>query len=111
MDINSRKQIFLTVITTIIICSIFFTVNLVITCNTRPNMSQMQSVNINQLQEEEKISINQATKEELMSLPGIGEKLSTTIIENRPYSSIHDLKKIKGLGEGIFKSIEKKVTI
>lgn len=110
MDINSRKQIFLTVITTVIICSIFFTVNLVITYNTRPNMSQMQSVNINQLQEE-KISINQATKEELMSLPGIGEKLSTTIIENRPYSSIHDLKKIKGLGEGIFKSIEKKVTI
>lgn len=100
MDINSRKQIFLTVIITIIICSIFFTVNLVVTCNTRPNMSQVQSVNI-----------NQATKEELMSLPGIGEKLSNTIIENRPYSSIHDLKRIKGLGEGIFKSIEKKVTI
>lgn len=100
MDINSKKQIFLTVIITIIICSIFFTVNLVVTCNTRPNMSQVQSVNI-----------NQATKEELMSLPGIGEKLSNTIIENRPYSSIHDLKRIKGLGEGIFKSIEKKVTI
>ena len=48
------------------------------------------------------IDINTASEDELDSLPGIGEVYAKRIIEGRPYRSINDLKRLKGLGGKTF---------
>ena len=45
-----------------------------------------------------KRNINTMTKAEIESLPGIGPKLADTILVGRPYRSMKELQKIKGLG-------------
>jgi len=42
--------------------------------------------------------LNTAGKEELMSINGIGPVLSARIIAGRPYRSVDDLLKVKGIG-------------
>ena len=45
------------------------------------------------------ININSASKEELMSINGIGPVLAGRIIAGRPYKTIEDLIKVKGIGQ------------
>ena len=51
------------------------------------------------------IAVNEADEEELRMLPGIGEKLSGMIVqerkENGPYYYAEDLEAVKGIGPGI----------
>ena len=58
----------------------------------------------------EKININRASLLELISLPGIGEKKAQAIIEYREnigsFKSKEDIKKVKGIGEGIYTKIK-----
>ena len=58
----------------------------------------------------EKININNASLLELISLPGIGEKRAQAIIEYREkigsFKSKEDIKKVKGIGEGIYTKIK-----
>ncbi len=42
--------------------------------------------------------LNRADREELMSIKGIGPALSSRIIAGRPYKSIDDLRRVKGIG-------------
>ena len=44
------------------------------------------------------LNINTASKEELIGLPGVGALIAERIIQSRPYSSLDDLEKVKGLG-------------
>ena len=45
------------------------------------------------------IDINRASQEELESLPGIGQVIARRIIEGRPYRTVDDLRRVKGIGE------------
>jgi len=45
------------------------------------------------------IDLNRATGEELQSLKGIGPALSKKIIAGRPYKTVDDLIKVKGIGK------------
>ncbi len=45
-----------------------------------------------------RVNINTATPAELQSLPGVGKVLARQIIEHRPYRSVDDLEKIRGIG-------------
>ena len=45
-----------------------------------------------------KLNINTASAEELIGLPGVGAVIAERIIQSRPYSSLDDLGKVKGLG-------------
>ncbi len=45
------------------------------------------------------LNLNTAGKEELMSINGIGPVLSARIIAGRPYKTVDDLLKVKGIGQ------------
>jgi len=62
----------------------------------------------------DKININTASKEALMSLDGIGEVYSQRIIDYRnivKFSSIEELKLVKGIGEKTFEKIKDIITV
>lgn len=59
------------------------------------------------------ININTATKEDLDTLPGIGPATAQKIIDYRQehgnFSSIEDIKNVKGIGEAKFSKIQDKI--
>ena len=63
----------------------------------------------------QKININTATIKELDSLPGIGPTMAKRIEEYRQskgvFTSIEDIKHVKGIGDGLFKKIRDKITV
>ena len=44
------------------------------------------------------VDVNRATVEELASLDGIGPKLGARIVAARPFRSVDDLAKVRGVG-------------
>lgn len=59
--------------------------------------------------ETEKININTCTKESLNTLPGIGEVISTRIIEYReatPFNTIDDIMNVSGIGDKKFEGLK-----
>lgn len=68
-----------------------------------------------QSQNDDRININTATQEELENLPGIGETISTNIIEYREsnggFKSIEEIKEVNRIGDKIFSDIKEKIKI
>jgi DNA uptake protein ComE-like DNA-binding protein len=56
------------------------------------------------------IDINSAGLEQLMTLPGVGEAIARRIIEGRPYRTVDDLRRVKGIGERRLTEIRPLVT-
>lgn len=63
----------------------------------------------------QKININTASASELEALPGIGPVLAQRVVEyrqsNGPFSTPEDIKKVKGIGDGIFAEIKAWITV
>jgi competence ComEA-like helix-hairpin-helix protein len=51
---------------------------------------------------EKPVDINNATEKELTTLPGVGPKIAKEIVAARPFQSVDDLKKVKGIGDKTF---------
>ncbi|MBF1757123.1 MAG: ComEA family DNA-binding protein [Veillonella tobetsuensis] len=63
----------------------------------------------------QKININTASVKELDALPGIGPTMAKRIEEYRQskgaFTSIEDIKHVKGIGDGLFKKIRHRITV
>ena len=63
----------------------------------------------------QRININTASADALVALPGIGPTLAQRIVEyrqaNGPFSRPEDIKKVKGIGDGIFAEIKDWITV
>jgi competence protein ComEA len=59
----------------------------------------------------EKVNLNTASKEELDRLPEIGPVKAQAIIDNRPYSKIEDVMKVKGIKQHTFDKIKDNLTV
>ena len=44
------------------------------------------------------VDINSASQAELESLPGVGPVIARRIVEGRPYRTVDDLLRVKGIG-------------
>ena len=63
----------------------------------------------------QKININTASVKKLDALPGIGPTMAKRIEEYRQskgaFTSIEDIKHVKGIGDGLFKKIRDRITV
>jgi competence protein ComEA len=57
------------------------------------------------------VDINTADQKALESLPGVGKATAKAIIAGRPYKSVDDLKRVKGMSDKKIKAIKDKVTV
>jgi competence protein ComEA len=57
------------------------------------------------------VDINTADQKTLESLPGVGPATAKAIVEGRPYKSVDDLSKVKGLGASKLEKIKPLVTV
>jgi competence protein ComEA len=57
------------------------------------------------------VSVNTASQKELEALPGIGPVTAQNIIEQRPYSSVEELKTKKILNSSVYEKNKNKLTI
>ncbi|SAY51553.1 ComEA family DNA-binding protein [Neisseria weaveri] len=61
------------------------------------------------------VNINTATAEELKALPGIGPAKAEAIVAyrsaNGPFKAVEDLKKVKGIGEGVYGRLKDEATV
>ena len=57
------------------------------------------------------VDLNMADQKALESLPGIGPALAKKIMEGRPYQSVDDLSRIKGMNKSKIEAIKDKVTV
>jgi DNA uptake protein ComE-like DNA-binding protein len=51
------------------------------------------------------VNINTATLEQLETLPGIGPARARLIIEHRTCSSVDDLKRVRGIPDGVIEDL------
>jgi len=61
-----------------------------------------------------KVNLNTASSAELATLPGIGPSKAQAIVEHRakePFSSLDDLRKVKGIGDKLYDSIRDRITV
>ena len=59
----------------------------------------------------QRVNINTAPEWLLRALPGVDEKIARRIIEGRPYRSIEEIKRVKGIGEKKFRNLRDKITV
>jgi DNA uptake protein ComE-like DNA-binding protein len=58
-----------------------------------------------------RVSVNTARVEELAAVEGISRKLAEGIVKKRPFASLDDLRKVKGLGVKILASIRSSLKV
>lgn len=56
------------------------------------------------------VDVNSADEKTIAALPGIGKKTAKEIVAGRPYKSLDDLKRVKGMSDAKLKGIAGKVS-
>lgn len=63
------------------------------------------------VQNASKVNINTASQSELESLPGVGATKALAIIDARPYQSVSDITKVKGIGPSTLEKIRDMIVV
>ena len=63
------------------------------------------------VQGEVRISINNSNSKDLEDLPSVGPATAQRIIEGRPYNTLEDLLKVKGIGEKTLEKLRPLITL
>jgi competence protein ComEA len=58
-----------------------------------------------------RVDLNTATLAELDTLPGVGPATAQRIVDGRPYGSIEDLMRVKGIGQATFDKLKERITV
>lgn len=69
---------------------------------------------IPEIKEKRLISINSASEEELDALPGVGPAIAQRIVAYRnekPFQSIEEIKKVKGIGDAMYAKIQNMICL
>ena len=56
------------------------------------------------------INVNTASARDIEDLPDIGPKIAAAIVAGRPYKSVDDLLRVKGIGPKTLQKIRDKIT-
>ena len=57
------------------------------------------------------VNINTATMEQLVALPDVDEKIAEDIVKKRPFKTVEELLKVKGIGDKRLAKLRDKITI
>ncbi len=57
------------------------------------------------------VNVNTASAEQLESLPGIGPALAQLIVAGRPYRSIDELDRVRGIGPSLIASLRPMISV
>ena len=57
------------------------------------------------------VDLNHASSAKLESLPGIGPETAKLIIQGRPYETVDDLEKVKGIGPATMAKLRSRITV
>lgn len=57
------------------------------------------------------VDLNRAERAELEALPGIGPVLAGRIVEGRPYRTVEDLRRVKGVSPQLVDALRERVTV
>lgn len=99
------------------ICSEDISENLSSAGNASPQKETSQSTTENDtsIAVNYPLNLNSCTAEELMSISGIGEVKANHIIEYREYlggyTSVEQIKNIKGIGDGVYEKVSPYLTV
>ena len=72
---------------------------------------QAENPEVKSSQTQGNININTASSAQLDTLPGVGEKTASKIIDNRPYKTVNDLLSKKVVGNSTFNKIKDLVSV
>jgi competence protein ComEA len=56
-----------------------------------------------------RVNINSASLEELMTLPEVGASMAQKIIDERPYATIEEIERVKGIGPKKFEVLKSRI--
>ncbi|MBL9160607.1 MAG: ComEA family DNA-binding protein [Verrucomicrobiales bacterium] len=57
------------------------------------------------------VDLNRASVEKLETLPGIGPETAKAIVKGRPYQTIEDLGRVKGIGPATIEKVRERVKV
>jgi competence protein ComEA len=78
---------------------------------TVPSSTPQETTTPTELNTNSKISINNASSKELELLNGVGPVTAKKIIDNRPYTTLEELKEKKAVGNSLFEKINEHITL
>jgi DNA uptake protein ComE-like DNA-binding protein len=57
------------------------------------------------------VSVRRASVEQLLTVPGLNRKLAAAVVRGRPYASLDELTRIRGIGDRLLQKLKRHLTL